>query len=219
MGCKDLLMRFVVLGSLVTAVVFGVWVAIDCRYLEPANASVDLEVGIFRYSMDQEGDEYDTSGECITYGSKANDGYARTAQVCAALAPAFGLLIFFLTSFNQFCCPIPCSGILVSISYFGAQVCTALIWLILRSDVCALFSCEWGRAASGNVIAQIMYFVAAIFHKCLPSPKEIAANRRAEAAEKKAAEAEARQKEAEEKAQAAEDRPNTGDAEMMAQTY
>lgn len=120
MGCKDNLMRFIVLGALVVGVAFGIWVTSSCKYLESNTGN--LEVGIYRYSLDLDGSQYDTNGECTKYGSKAADGYVRTAQVCAVMAPVFGLVLLVSIPIQQFCCNIPCSGILVSLCYVGAQV-------------------------------------------------------------------------------------------------
>ena len=73
-----------------------------------------------------------------------------------------------------------------------------------RVDICQQIGCEWGKAASGNLIAQIMYLIAAIFHRCMPTPRETAAERRAAKEEKKRKKAEAEAEEAEAKAAAAE---------------
>jgi len=120
MGLKDKLMRFIVLGSLVTGVAFNFWVLGSCKYLESRTGN--LELGIYRYSLDLPNSPYDTNGECTKYGSKASDGYVRTGQVCAVLAPVFGLVLLVTIVIQQFFCNIPCSGILVSLCYIGAQV-------------------------------------------------------------------------------------------------
>ena len=126
MGCKDNLFRFIVLGSLITGFGFGIWVLGDCRYLE--NTAGELEVGVFRYSLNRLSSPYNTDGECVEYNDKAADGYVRTAQVCATLAPIFGLILIVLISIQQCCCNIPCSGLIVSISYTGAQVSVVSVW-------------------------------------------------------------------------------------------
>ena len=211
--CKDHLIRFIVLGALICGFAFNLWVGSSCEFLESPGQT--LEIGIFHYSLNLPGSEFHTGGECERFEDrKADDGYVRTAQVCAVLAPIFGLILIILITLNQCCCPIPCSGIIVSLSYTGTQICTALIWLVHKTDLCDVTGCDWGQAASGNVLAQIMYFIAAVFHKCMPSPKESAAIRKADAAEKKAAEAEKRQKEAEATAKEAEDKMHEAEAKI-----
>jgi len=85
---------------------------------------------------------------------------------------------------------------------FHQQICTALIWLLYKTSLCNEGGnnvCSWGNAAVGNLIAQILYVVAAIFHDCASTPREEAARREVEAANKRAEEAERRAAEAEAK--------------------
>lgn len=199
---------FLVLGSLICAFSFNLVVLGSCEYLEAspiANVQL-LQMGVFRYSLDLPGSFFNTNGECVTYKSDTDDAAIRTAQVCAVLAPIFGLVLILLIFVNQCCRPIPCSGIIISISYVGAQICTALIWLVYRADVCNIpdIGCDWSTAANTNLLAQIMYLVAAILHRCMPSPKEAAAVRKADKAENEAKTAQDEAKEANERADAAE---------------
>lgn len=121
MGLKDNLMRFIVLGALVVGFIFGVWVLTDCNYLESEDGA-SLELGVYRYSLDNPGGEFDTGGSCEKYDDKAANSAVRAAQVFGVLAPIFGMLLLFLIGMQQFFFNIPCSGIIISISYIGAQV-------------------------------------------------------------------------------------------------
>lgn len=65
------------------------------------------------------------------------------------------------------------------LGYTVANISTSLVWLVRTNEVCdtILGGCEWGKAASYLLIAQITYIAAAIFYRCLPDPKEVRAER------------------------------------------
>lgn len=174
----------VVLSALVSAVALGIAVIFSCEYLNGSSFNVsvgkvtDVDLGVFAFKLDDPDSEYNTDGECVAYSEwpEGEDvpGTIRTAQVCSILGPASGMLLLLLVLLNQCCCPIPCSGPLVSLSYTTANVCTSLVWLIRRNDVCDRLGggCEWGQAAILNLVVQILYVVASFAHRFLPDPKE-----------------------------------------------
>lgn len=196
MGCKDMLFRFVVLGSLVVAVAFNIWVLASCEYMKSGGGA---DIGVWRYQLNDRSSKYNTQGVCTSYSGLVKDPWAKASQAFGVMAPLFGILLILLILVTQCCCPVPCFGCLISLGYIGAQLSTAFVWFVAGNQVCEWTGCKWGQAATGNFIAQMLYLLAAICHKCLPSPREARADHKAAAAEKKAAEAEAKQKEAEQK--------------------
>lgn len=202
---------FLVLACLICGVAFSLTVLGSCEYME-ANGVTDgkdvsgAQVGLYRYSLAGSGLPWDTNGECRDYSNRPSDGWHRAAQVCGAVAAFTGLVLLTLVIVRQCCCPIPCSGILVSLSYITVQIMQGLVWLMFNNDICKTsgISCDWSQAASFNLLAQIFYFAAGCFHCCMEDPREAAMGRKADKAEKKAEEAEKRAEEAEERAEAAE---------------
>lgn len=205
---KANLFRFIVLGALVVAVAFGFWVIGSCDFLNNSNVvRGDLNLGVWRYSFlttDATPPLPSTNGDCVTYTRLSDDTWVKAAQVCAAMAPIWGLILVLMILVTQCCCNIPCSGIIIGLSYVGAQISTALVWLLTGSDVCRWTGCNWGQAATANIIAQILYLVASICHRCMPSPAVLAAERKAGRAEKNEADAEKRADEAEKRVAEAE---------------
>ena len=59
------------------------------------------------------------------------------------------------------------------------------MWMARLNEVCdtVLGGYDWGDGAVLNLCAQLVYLLAAIFHRCLPDPKVAQAERRADRAE------------------------------------
>lgn len=198
-----------VLFCLICAFAFNIVVATSCEYL--SGPTGNLQLGIFRYSLNLPASQFDTGGQCSSYDASFVDKpAAKTSQSCAILAPIFGFLAMTWISFNQFCCPMPCSNILTGLYFFAAQVCTILVWFVYVNDVCIAVtapdgsgnasietSCDFGTAATFNLLASILYFAAWLLNFLLPSPKEAQLARMVDEANKRADDAEERAEEAE----------------------
>jgi hypothetical protein len=186
MGCLGKISFLVVVASLVAGVALNVAVAASCEYLQASSNQTNIELGVFRYSVNAPGNEFDTGGECKDYDGDGDLGWqVKTAQACTIIAAVFGAILVLIVIFTQCCCPIPCMGPVIGFSYFGCLVGTALVWLVRKNKVCdtVLGGCDWGEAAGLNLSAQLVYIAAAIFHRCLPDPKVAQAERRADRAE------------------------------------
>ena len=176
-------------------------VVVNCEYMSASsgnnndginnNKSTDIKLGVFRYSVDNPGNQFDTGGECIHYDDPEGNAIdlewqIQTAQDCAIIAPICGIILVIVVLLTQCCCPIPCMGPLIGFCYLGCLVGTALVWMVRLNEVCDTVTggCEWGDGAVLNLCAQLVYILAAIFHRCLPGPKVSHAERRANRAER-----------------------------------
>ena len=152
-GIIKRLSSFIVIGSIIAAVVFNVLVLSSCEFFvgstDGSTSTEDnVELGLFRFSVNDGNSTYDTEGTCENYSDWPQGENVpetvRAAQVCGCLAPIFGLILLLLVVMNQWCCKVPCGGILIGISHVGVNLSMALVWLIIRNDVCvSTYYFEW----------------------------------------------------------------------------
>jgi hypothetical protein len=88
------------------------------------------------------------------------------------MALAFGCILTFFGFFNQCLCPLPLGQRLMDISGVGVQLSLALTWPMIRSSVCDQFGgCSWGRGATALLLAQVFFFFASVFSRCMREPR------------------------------------------------
>ena len=86
MGLMGKASLFLVLSGLTAGVVLNVLVVTSCEYLQGRTQNGDaLQLGVFRYSLDQEGSPWDTGGDCDVYENDAlvNNGTTTPAPAAA----------------------------------------------------------------------------------------------------------------------------------------
>lgn len=88
------------------------------------------------------------------------------------MALVFGCILTFFGFFNQCLCPLPCGQRLMDISGVGVQLSLALTWPMIRSSVCdENGGCRWGDGATALLLAQLFFFFASVFSRCMREPR------------------------------------------------
>ena len=91
---------------------------------------------------------------------------------CSMMALVFGCILTFFGFFNQCLCPLPCGQRLIDISGVGVQLALALTWPMIRSSVCDEYGgCSWGGGATALLLAQLFFFAASVFSRCMREPR------------------------------------------------
>lgn len=94
------------------------------------------------------------------------------AYQCSMMALVFGCILTFFGFFNQCLCPLPCGQRLMDISGVGVQLSLALTWPMIRSSVCdENGGCRWGDGATALLLAQLFFFFASVFSRCMREPR------------------------------------------------
>ena len=178
MGIAPNVFLFLVVGALVAGITLNLLVGASCEFFQSSSShEYSVRLGAFSFSVDDPDSYYYTAGECEDYSAWRDEddtsNAIRTAQVSALLAPCCGIVLVLIIVAQQMLFPVPFSGSLISLLYTGAQIGTALVWLLRQNDLCknVVGGCEWGEAATWNMIAQICYLAAAILHQYIPDPR------------------------------------------------
>ena len=81
--------------------------------------------------------DIDGSG-CVGWDKTAEgtDWLLNMARVCSMMALILGCILAVFGFFKQCLCPLPCSQIIMDISGVALQISLALVWPMIRSDVC-----------------------------------------------------------------------------------
>lgn len=100
------------------------------------------------------------------------DWLINMARACSMMALIFGIIFAVFGTFHQCLCPLPCSQRIMDLSGVGVQIGLALTWPMIRSEVCDDFGgCSWGGGATALLFAQLFYFAASIFTRCMREPR------------------------------------------------
>ncbi len=111
--------------------------------------------------------------ECISISKEIfitlgiDDAAYKCARVCSVMAFIFGALLLVLIIFKQCIFPLPCSQFLMDISSTIIQVSLALVYVIWMSSACNLYVCEFGEGSIYLILAQIFWFSAGCFTRCM----------------------------------------------------
>ena len=116
--------------------------------------------------------DIDGSG-CVGWDKTAEgtDWLLNMARVCSMMGLILGCILTFFGFFKQCLCPLPCSQIIMDISGVALQISLALVWPMIRSDVCQTYGCRWGGGATALLLAMIFFFAASIFSRCMREPR------------------------------------------------
>ena len=60
------------------------------------------------------------------------------------------------------------------------QISLALTWPMIRSSVCDLYGCSWGGGATALLLAQLFFFFASVFTRCMREPRYVRVKKRRE---------------------------------------
>ena len=134
---------------------------LGCDMLNLPNGSI----GPWRADIDGSG--------CVVWdkSNEYTDWILNMARVCSMMALILGCIFTFFGFFKQCLCPLPCSQIIMDISGVGVQISLALVWPMIRSNVCKTFGCRWGGGATALLLTQIFFFAASIFSRCMREPR------------------------------------------------
>ena len=100
------------------------------------------------------------------------DWLINMARACSMMALIFGCILTFFGFFQQCLCPLPCGRILIDVSGVMVQISLALVWPMIRSNVCDSFGgCSWGDGSWALLFAQLFFFAASIFSRCMRDPR------------------------------------------------
>ena len=168
MGLIGLVSELVVLGCFVGGIACNSAVIGTCDMLELGRNGVNGHLGPWRADIDGSG--------CVGWdkddAGDAADWLINMARACSMMALIFGIVMAVFGFFHQCLCPLPCSQRMLDLSGLGVQIGLALTWPMIRSDVCDSFGgCSWGGGATALVLAQLFYFAASIFTRCMREPR------------------------------------------------
>ena len=165
MGLIGFLAELAVLGCIAAGIAANAAVVGTCEMLKLGrNAGY---IGPWRADIEGSGcqawDKDDTD---------LNDWRINMARACCMMALIFGIILAVYGFFHQCLCPLPCSQKILDLSGLGVQIGLLLTWPMIRSDVCDEFGgCSWGSGSTWLVFAQIFYFIASIFTRCMREPR------------------------------------------------
>lgn len=110
---------------------------------------------------------------CVVWdkSDESTDWLLNMARVCSMMAFILGCILTTFAFFKQCLCPLPCSQIIMDISGLMLQISLALVWPMIRSQVCETYGCSWGNGATALLLAQIFFFAASIFSRCMREPR------------------------------------------------
>lgn len=116
--------------------------------------------------------DIDGSG-CVVWdkADESTDWILNMGRVCSMMGFILGCILTVFAFFKQCLCPLPCSQLIMDISGFMLQISLALVWPMIRSEVCEKFGCRWGNGATALLLTQIFFFAASIFSRCMREPR------------------------------------------------
>jgi len=163
MGLIGFIFEVLVLGFMAAGIASNAAVVGMCDMLEIGG---DVSIGPWRADIGGSG--------CVIWdkSAEASDWLLNMARVCSMMGLILGCILTFFGFFKQCLCPLPCSQIIMDISGVAVQISLALVWPMIRSDVCVKYGgCRWGGGALALFLAQIFFFVASIFTRCMREPR------------------------------------------------
>jgi len=161
MGLVGLIFELVVLVCLAAGIASNAAVVGSCDMLDLRNGSL----GPWRADINGSG--------CVVWdkSDEATDWILNMARVCSMMGLILGCIFTFFAFFKQCLCPLPCGQLIMDISGIGVQISLALVWPMIRSNVCQTLGCSWGGGATALLLAQIFFFAASIFSRCMREPR------------------------------------------------
>jgi hypothetical protein len=113
---------------------------------------------LFRYKVD--GTE-----DCADYENEVDDVAVESARMGAVLSLLLSCSLVTIGFIKQFI-NFPCSEFLIH--YLGAaiQICTSLMYMTWKSELCTTFGCKWGAGASYIIVAQGVYLASSVAFAC-----------------------------------------------------
>lgn len=113
----------------VIAFSFSIVAAVSCQFFEYVGRANNRsgQAGLFSLQ------DPDT-GECVDYRLGGASTYVQpvitTSRACAVIAIIFGAIALFLVLLEFCCCQIPCSRVIISLTYTVAWICQGLTFLV-----------------------------------------------------------------------------------------
>ena len=163
MGLIGCLVEILVLGLMAAGIASSAAVVGTCDMLE---IGLNGSIGPWRANVMGSG--------CVGWDktAEATDWVLNMARVCSMMGLILGCILTFFGFFKQCLCPLPCSQIIIDISGVAVQISLALVWPMIRSDVCQTYGgCRWGGGATALILAQIFFLAASIFTRCMREPR------------------------------------------------
>lgn len=165
MGIIGFVFEIVVLGCIVGGIASNSAVVGTCDMLELGRGAG--HIGPWRADIGGSG--------CVGWDkddSEEADWLLNMARACSVMALVFGCVLAVFGFFNQCLCPLPCSQRVMDLSGVGVQIGLALTWPMIRSEVCDAYGgCSWGGGATALLCAQLFYFAASVFTRCMREPR------------------------------------------------
>jgi hypothetical protein len=115
-------------------------------------------LGLFKYKVD--GTE-----DCVDYVQEVDDVAIQSARMGAVLALVLSCSLVTIGVIKQFT-NFPCSEFLIHSLGAAIQICTSLMYMTWKNELCTTFGCEWGAGASYIVVAQGLYLASSVAFAC-----------------------------------------------------
>jgi len=104
-------------------------------------------------------------------GELDTDWLINMGRACSMMSLIFGCILTFFGFCKQCLLPLPIGQKLIDISGGMVQLSLALTWPMFRSSVCDKYECSWGGGSDALICAQLFYFFASVFSRCMREPR------------------------------------------------
>jgi hypothetical protein len=139
---------------LAPTVIFNLLAATNCEVLKFNGGSL----GLFKYKVD--GTE-----DCVDYEREVHDVAVEAARMGAVLSLLLSCSLVTIGVVKQYT-NFPCSEFLIHSLGAAIQICTSLMYLTWKNELCTTFGCEWGAGASYIIVAQGLYLASSVAFAC-----------------------------------------------------
>lgn len=166
MGLIGFVAEIIVLGCLAGGLACNIYVVTSCNMLELGGGIGNI--GPWRLEIRGQTDGCEGWDKA---DANWDDALVNMARACSMMALCFGGIFSFFFFFIQCLCPLPCGQKLMDIAGTGCNISLALIWFMIRSDICDELRCSWGSGATALLVNHVFYLGASIFTRCMREPR------------------------------------------------
>jgi len=167
MGLIGLLAEIAVLLCIIGGIVSNAYLVGTCDMLRLGGGLLG-QIGPWR------ADIYDRNTGCVSWNkSDVDDTLIKMGRATSMMALCFGFIFLIVGFIKQCCCKLPCAQMLLNISGTCVTLSLALVWPMIRSDVCDQYGCTWGGGATALTLSMIFYFAASVFSCCMREPRYV----------------------------------------------